>query len=151
LPQAEPGAPGPEPRAPAGSLTDQLHALWRELPGLVSDRVELLSLELHRAVQALAQIVALLVAMAVLGVTVWLVLWAAVVRLLVGAGMPLALALLVAVAVNGLAIVAALLRVRQLLPRLKLPATRRHLMITPDLPPDPPLQEAPDGQQPIPR
>lgn len=147
--QVEPGSdPGP---SPAPSLTDQLHALWRELPGLVSDRVELLSLELHRAVQALAQIIGLLVAVAVLGVTVWLVLWAAIIGLLVGAGMSLSAALLVAVVLNALAILAAVLRVRQLLPRLKLPATRRHLMVAPDLSPDPPMQEAPDGQQPATR
>lgn len=137
--------PGPDPGPPTESLTDQLHALWRELPGLVSDRVELLSLELHRAAQALAQIVALLVAVAVLGVTVWLVLWGAIIRLLVGAGMPLAAALLLAIALNVLAIMAALLRVRQLLPRLKLPATRRHLMIAPDS--HPPSQEAADERQ----
>lgn len=146
--QAEPGPPGRDPQPPTESLTDQLQALWHELPGLVSDRVELLSLELQRAVQALAQIIALLVAVAVLGVTVWLVLWGAIIRLLVSAGMPLAGALLLAIALNVLAIVAALLRVRSLLPRLKLPATRRHLMVAPDRDPDPsPLQEPTDERQ----
>ena len=140
--EATSGAPGPDPHAPAESLTHQLLALRRELPGLVSDRVELLSLELQRAVQALAQIVALLVAIAVLGVTAWLVLWGAIIRLLVSAGMPLAAALLLAIALNVLAILAALLRVRQLLPRLKLPATRRHLMVAPD--PHPSSREAAD-------
>jgi len=137
-----PGTPGPEPQPPAASLTDQLQALWRELPGLFSDRVELLSLELQRAMQALAQIVVLVVAIAVLGVTAWLVLWAVLIQLLVVAGLPMLVALLVAIAVNGLAIVLALQRVRGLLPRLKLPATRRHLMISPD--PEPPTQESPD-------
>jgi len=132
LTEPEPGLPGPEPQAASAPVTEQLRALWRELPGLVSDRVELLSLELHRALQALAQIVALLVAMAVLGVTAWLAMWAAIVKLLVTAGMPWAVALLVAIAVNVLAIVAALLRVRSLLPMLKLPATRRHLTVAPD-------------------
>lgn len=115
---------------------EQLHALWRELPGLVSDRVELLSLELKRAVQALAQIFALMVAVAVLGVTAWLLLWGVVIQLLVAAGLPLALGLLLAVAVNGLAIVLALRRARYLLPRLALPATRRHLTISPHLTPE---------------
>jgi uncharacterized membrane protein YqjE len=128
----EPTADPPLPPAP--SLTDQLQALWRELPGLVSDRVELFSLELQRAAQALARIVALLVAVAVLGVTVWLVLWAVLIQLLVLAGLPLAAALVLAIAVNGLAIVLALHHVRRLLPQLKLPATRRHLMIDPQGP-----------------
>lgn len=128
-----PDTPGADPGAAApASLLDQVHALWRELPGLVSDRVELLSLELQRAAQALLQIVALTVAVAILGVTAWLMLWAAAVHLLVQAGMSPPLALLLAIALNGLAIALALLRVRRLLPRLKLPATRRHLMISPD-------------------
>lgn len=116
-------------------LREQLQSLWRELPGLVSDRVELLSLELQRAVQALAQIVALMVAVAILGVTAWLVLWAGVIRLLTRAGLPLEVALLIAIAVNGLAILLALQRVRKLLPRLGLPATQRHLMLAPEPPP----------------
>ena len=40
----------PDPSAPA-SVHQQLRALWRELPGLLSDRVDLPSLELQRAVQ----------------------------------------------------------------------------------------------------
>lgn len=132
-----PGTPGPAPSAEPASLQQQLLALWHELPGLVSDRVELLSLELQRAAHALAQIVALVVGMAILGVTAWLALWAALVGLLVRAGLPLAGALLVAIAVNGLVIVLAAQRVRRLLPRLKLPATRRHLMVSPDPTPHP--------------
>lgn len=137
-----PGTPGPEPQPPAASLTDQLQALWRELPGLFSDRVELLSLELQRAMQALAQIVVLIVAVAVLGVTAWLVLWAVLIQLLVAAGLPMLASLLLAIAINVVAILVALQRVRRLLPQLKLPATRRHLMISPD--PEPPTQESPD-------
>lgn len=146
--------PGPEARTPAASLIEQLQALWRELPGLVSDRVELLSLELQRAVQALAQIIALLVAVAVLGVTAWLMLWAAIIGLLITAGLPPAVALLVAIASNGLAIMLALQRVRGLLPKLKLPATRRHLMISPDpepqAPPEEGRHELPAASQPVP-
>jgi hypothetical protein len=52
-----------------------LQGLLRELTGLVSDRVELLSLELQRAGQVLAQIVALIVGAAILGMTAWLALW----------------------------------------------------------------------------
>lgn len=117
----------PGPPAPA-SLHQQLRALWRELPGLLSDRVDLLSLELQRALQALVEIAALLVAVAILGVTAWLVLWGAIIGLLVAVGLPLAAALLLAIAVNAVVIVLAVARVRRLLPRLGLPATRRHLM-----------------------
>ena len=136
------GAPrsGPAAAAPsAPSLPEQLQALWRDLPGLVSDRLELFTLELQRAARALAEIVALGVAVAILGVTAWLLLWVGALRLLVLAGLPLEGGLLVALLVNGLVIVLALRRVRALLPRLKLPATRRHLV-----PPDPDEEQAHD-------
>ena len=127
-----PGTPGPGARVAPASLRRQLKALWRELPGLLSDRVELLSLELQRAGQSLAEIVVLLVGVAILGVTGWLVLWAALVALLVSLGLNVLWALLLVVAINGLGVLLALQRVRRLLPRLKLPATRRHLMVSPD-------------------
>lgn len=142
---APPGDAGDTP-TPA-SLQRQLRALWRDVQGLVSDRVELLSLELQRAVQALVEIVALLVATAILGVTAWLVLWGALIRLLVMAGLPLAVALLLAIAVNLGVMAWAVARVRRLLPRLSLPATRRHLMLSPDPRPQPaesPPEDHPD-------
>lgn len=146
---APPGDAGdtPTPAPTPDSWQRQLRALWRDVQGLVSDRVELLSLELQRAVQALVEIVALLVAGAILGVTAWLVLWGAIIRLLVTAGLPLAVALLLAIAVNLGVMVWAVLRVRRLLPRLSLPATRRHLMLSPDPRPQPdatPPQEPAD-------
>lgn len=119
------------------SLLQQLQGLVRELPRLVSDRVELLSLELQRATQSLVQIVALVVAIAILGVTVWLTLWATLVTLLVHAGMPLLAALLLTVGINAVVIAVAVARVRRLLPRLQLPATRRHLTVAPDPAPEP--------------
>lgn len=117
------------------TFVEPLLALVRELPALVSDRVELLTLELQRAGRALAQIVALVVAIAVLGVTLWLLLWVAVAGLLVAAGLSPPLALALIVLVNALAIVVALSRVKRLVPQLQLPATRRHLTLTPS--PDP--------------
>lgn len=145
---APPGDAGdtPTPASP-GSWQRQLRALWRDVQGLVSDRVELLSLELQRAVQALVEIVALLVAAAILGVTAWLVLWGTLIRLLVMAGLPLAVALLLAIAVNLGVMAWAVARVRRLLPRLRLPATRRHLMLSPDPRPQPaesPPEDHPD-------
>lgn len=134
-----PGTPGPSAAELPASLLQQIQALARELPGLVSDRVELLSLELQRAAQSLLQVVALIVAVAILGVTMWLALWVTLVDLLIhAAGLPLLGALLLAIAVNGVVIAVLLARVRRLLPRLGLPATRRHLMVSPDPTPSTP-------------
>ncbi len=120
---------GAEPR---GSLFEMAASLWRELPGLVSDRVELLSLELRRAGRALAQIVALVIATAILGVTLWLMLWGVLVALLVVEwGWHWAPVLIGVALLNGLAAMLALRRVRALAPLLALPATQRHLTIRP--------------------
>jgi uncharacterized membrane protein YqjE len=113
------------------SLMAVLRDLWKELPELLNDRVELLSLELQRAGAALVEVVVLIVAAAILGVTAWLVLWAAIVWALASAGLHLALALAVALMINVAAAYWAAMRARAALPKLRLPATRRHLMITP--------------------
>ncbi len=136
---------------PYPPFLQQFKALWADLPGLVSDRVELLSLELQRSARSVAEIVAWLVALAVLGVTVWLALWAAIVVFLVSsAGVALPLTLLLAVAVNVGVMVLVVQRVRRLLPRVALTATRRHLtapdsrdLMPPPLSPDPPPVTAP--------
>jgi hypothetical protein len=126
--------PPTEHESPLAVLKD----LWRELPSLFSDRVELLSLELHRAGLALAQIAVLVVAAAILGVTAWLVLWGTVVALLTLAGVHWLLSLAIVLAINLVAAWLAVARVRRLLPSLKLPATRRHLMtISPSTQPPP--------------
>lgn len=116
------------PAQATASLAAQLMGVLHELPGLVSDRVELLSLELQRAAVALAQIAALVVAVAILGVTAWLALWGGVVAGLVGLGLALGWALGATLLVNLLAAWWAMLRIRRLLPRVSLPATRRHLV-----------------------
>jgi hypothetical protein len=130
-------APGEDP---AESLLQTLAGLWRELPGLLNDRVELLSLELQRAGSALLQIVVLLVAAAILGVTTWLVLWAAIVAVLLLLGLQLPAALAVLLFSNAGAAWLVLRRVRVLLPRLRLTATRRHLMLSPSPEPDGPTE-----------
>lgn len=109
------------------SLFQQLLAVWRELPGLVSDRVDLLGLELQCASLALIQIVVLVLACGILGVTAWLVLWAGLIVGLVALGLHIAWALLVVLVFNAGAAWWAMGRIRQLLQRLSLPATRRHL------------------------
>ena len=105
--------------------------LWRELPGLVGDRVELLALELQRAGRALAVIVMLVAVTALLAVTAWGLLWALVVSLLFQAGLPLWAALALALAASLAAAALALLAIRPQLPRLGMHATRRQLNFTP--------------------
>jgi len=135
---ADPAAAAPPPSLMAG-----LGELWTELPQLLNDRVELLSLELQRAGAALVQVVVLIIAAAILGVTAWLVLWGGVVWALVSAGLHLTLALAAALLVNVAAAFWAVARARRLLPKLRLPATRRHLMITPSPTPREPADTTP--------
>jgi uncharacterized membrane protein YqjE len=116
---------------PPPSLLALLQQLWRELPGLFNDRVELLSLELQRARTVLMQIVVLVFAIAILGSMAWLALWVAIVLALVGEGLPVLLALLAALLANGAAALWAMARARRVLPLLSLPATRRHMIISP--------------------
>jgi len=123
---ASPGSPA----APQPSWLASLQGLVHELPGVISDRVELLSLELQRAGQVLAQIVALIVAAAILAVTAWLALWGGVMVALIEAGLHWAAASLIVLFINLGACGWAVARVRALAPLLKLPATRRHLTLS---------------------
>ena len=106
---------------------EALRSIWQELPGLVSDRVDLLALEVQRAGRALAQMVAMVVAAAILAVTAWLALWAGIAVGLVELGLHWSLSLLLVLALNAVTAVLTVMRLRSLLPLLRLPATRRHL------------------------
>jgi len=132
------------------SLLDSLQALLHELPGLISDRVELFALELARAGRALARIVAWLVAIAIVGVTAWLALWAGLVVGLIQLGLHWAWALLIVLAINLVAVVVGLKQVRHLATRLSLPATRRHLTMAGSIrpPPEPPAAAPPTAASP---
>ncbi|WP_296491850.1 phage holin family protein [Rhodoferax sp.] len=99
-----------------------------ELPGLVSDRLELLALELQRAGRSLVQIMALVMATAILGTAAWLALCSGLGLTLVAQGLSWPLALLAVLLVNLALAWAAVSRVRRLLASLGLPATRRHLV-----------------------
>lgn len=114
-------------RSAVVSLLDLVQSLLHEVPGLISDRVELLSLELSRAGAALAKIAVLTVAVAILGITAWAALWTGVVMGLLALDWHWALALGVVILANAGAIVWAALQMRRLAGLLKLPATRRHL------------------------
>lgn len=128
-PQSAPAQPEPAQAAPAArpGMLQTLQSLWRELPGLVGDRLEILGLELHRAGLALAQILALVVVAAILGLTAWAVLWVGIVAGLMALGLHMALALGAALLLNLLAAWLLLRRVMTLVALLKLPATRRSL------------------------
>lgn len=105
-----------------------LQDLMAVLPGLVSDRLELLALELHRAGRGMVQIMALVLATAMLGATAWLALCSGLGLTLVALGLSWPLALLAVLLVNLALAWAAVSRVRRLLANLGLPATRRHLV-----------------------
>lgn len=109
------------------SLLHAAQALLRELPGLVSDRVKLLTLEMRRAGIALAQIVALAVASAILLITAWLAMWVGLAAALIAADMPWGWVFVLVLAINLGAAWLALKRARTLLALLGLPATVRRL------------------------
>lgn len=145
------GTAAPQGAGVPPPLWTTLRELWQELPGLVNDRVELFALELGRAGTALARIVMLVVGAAILGVTGWLMLWVGVVLALVAAGLHMALALATALSANVLAALWALAYARRLIPLLRLPATRRHLMIGAAPAPPPAREETTPHEHPQPR
>ena len=117
---------GPDPRSQP--WVRSLQDLVAVLPGLLSDRLELLALELHRAGRSLVQIMALVLATAILVTTAWFVLCGGLSMALVAQGLSWPLALLAVLPVNLVLAWAAMSRVRGLLANLGLPATRRHLV-----------------------
>jgi uncharacterized membrane protein YqjE len=117
-----------------------LQELMAALPALLSDRLELLALELHRAGRSMVQMTALVVATAVLATTAWLALCLGLGLALVDWGLSWPLALLAVLLVNlGLAWMA-VSRARRLLGSLGLPATRRHLSFGAEAGPGPGAQ-----------
>ena len=125
---AAPSIPA-DPAQSGLSLVQLFLSLAGDLPGLLSDRVHLLSLELRRAGIALAQIVGLVVAMAVLAVTAWAALWVGAAAALLAWGLHLGWVVVLVVLLNLGAAAAAAWRVRALASVLGLPATVRRLTI----------------------
>lgn len=123
------------------SVLQMLRGLVADLPGLVSDRVHLLSLELRRAGLALGQMVALGIAAAVLGVTGWLALWVGLVAAALHFGMPWGWAWAIVLALNLGGAFLIVKRVLALVHFLKLPATVRRLTV----PPPPPVPASLDA------
>ncbi len=123
-------APPPPPDADAddaASLPRAIGALFADLPGLLTDRVHLLALELRRASGALGEMVALGLLAAILFATAWIALWAGLAAGFIALGLAWPWAALVVLGVNLAAAVWAVLRVRALAPLLALPATLRRL------------------------
>lgn len=125
---SSPTAPAPAEDAP---VLATLLALWRDLPGLLSDRVLLLSLELKRAGKALAVMIGLIVAAGVLAGTFWVALWVGITAALLQAGLAWGWVLLIVLAINLAGIAYALLRAKSLAHLLTLPATVRRLTVAP--------------------
>ncbi len=112
----------------SAAWTQSLQDLIAALPGLFTDRLELLALELNRAGRGIVQIVALVLLAAILGVTAWLALCGGTALALVALGLSWPLAMLAVLLVNLMLAWAAVVRIRRLVATLGLPATRRHLV-----------------------
>jgi uncharacterized membrane protein YqjE len=127
-------------RNPRESLWDLGQSILHELPSLIGDRVELLSLELQRASQALVKITVLATGAAILALTAWLALWGVLAGVLIALDWPPAAACAIVVVINAAAAAWLVLRARSLLKLIGLPATRRHLLFgrrePPVTPPD---------------
>lgn len=113
------------------SMIGMARALVGELPGLVSDRVHLFALELRRSGVALATLVAWAVAAAVLLTTAWLALWIGVGIGAIRAGWDWGWVVAGIIVLNVVAAMLAVQRARALAPLLTLPATLRHLTLSP--------------------
>jgi hypothetical protein len=120
---------------PSDSLWDNVKLLLRDLPGMVSDRVHLLALELKRSGLALAQMIGLVVAAGVLLCTAWLALWTGIGVALVQAGVAWGWTLLLILLINLGAAWLAVKRALALARFLALPATLRRLTLSTPTPP----------------
>lgn len=122
-------APTPPDAAPDAveSLPQAVGALFADLPGLLTDRVHLLALELRRASSALGQMVALSLLAAILFATAWITLWVGLAEAFLAVGLAWPWIVLLVLFVNLSAAVWALTRVKALAPLLALPATLRRM------------------------
>lgn len=126
----------PPARGDDPSLLEESTALLRtlrtmvgEVPGLVSDRVVLLALELRLARQAVVLVAGLFAAAALLMLTGWLAFWTGLVVLATDLGMDPRWAVGGAAVLNFFGAGLALWWALSLVPRLALPATMRHLTL----------------------
>lgn len=132
------------------SLAAEVRNLIGALPGLLTDRVRLFSLELKRAGQALGQMVALGLLAAIFVSTAWVALWAGFAQAMIALGLAWPWAAAIVVAINLAAAAWGARRITKLAPLLTLPATLRRLteparadldVQAPAVPPSPPWAE----------
>lgn len=121
---------------PATSIGQTLMALLRDLPGLISDRVHLLALELRRARQSFVHMAIMVVVAAILAATAWVAFWALVAVVVVAMGVPWYGVFALIVVLNCLGGWFAIRRAQALVEDLTLPATVRRLTIAPSPTPD---------------
>lgn len=114
------------------SALHRLASLFDDLPGMVSDRVQLLALEAHRARLAATQALAYALGAALLGATAWLALWLGIVAAALESGVPWEWAVAAVVLINGGLACWAALRALGLLRSVGLPATLRRLTLPGD-------------------
>jgi len=89
-----------EEAAGDSGLFDEVQGVWRELSGLARDHIQLAVLETRLAGISLVTMIAAGVIVAVLLVSAWLGLIAAIILLLVGSGLAIGVALGIGVAAN---------------------------------------------------
>jgi len=109
------------------SLPKAIGALLADLPGILTDRVRLLSLELRRATNALGQMVALGLLAAILVATAWLAFWVGLAAAFLALGIAWPWIVLLVLFINLSAALWCVMRVKRLVPLLALPATLRRL------------------------
>ena len=109
------------------SLPKAIGALFADLPGILTDRVRLLSLELQRASNALGQMVALGLLAAILVATAWLAFWVGLAAAMLALGIAWPWIVLLVLFINLSAATWCVMRVKRLAPLLALPATLRRL------------------------
>lgn len=114
-----------------------LQSLLHDLPYLPIERVQLLALELQRARQVLAVMIALVLAAPILLATAWIALWVRIATALVDAGLARGWVALLTLVLNTVAAAAALWRARSMNHLLTLPATMRRLTVAPATPTPP--------------
>lgn len=108
-----------------------------DLPGMLTERVRLFSLELRRAVNALGQMAALGILAGIVVATVWFALWAGFAAGMIELGLAWYWAALIVCAINVAAALACALCVKALAPLLTLPSTLRRLTESSPTPIDP--------------
>ncbi|MEO8409982.1 MAG: phage holin family protein [Propionivibrio sp.] len=123
--------PRAQPSDSRPSIVGLLGDLLRELPGVLSDRVHLLALELKRARQALIGLAAMFAVTAILALTAWFALWVLLVALAMRFDVPWDIACIFVLLINLIGAWLAVRHARKLAGYMALPATMRQLSSAP--------------------